>query len=156
MSDEFNSVGALVRVLQIIVAAMMFGMVSFAGVALLIAQSVTPNPAQASSLFLVLGLFATGELAAWIVLRQTLAQGLQRALETCPPDERWSRFAGYLRVAHLIPAAMAEGTGLFGIVIYILTGAPAALIAPGLAIVLLALIFPTRDRIEQRITRLER
>lgn len=156
MSDDPRSLDEVVRTLQIVVGAMTFGIIVFTGVAVFVAQSMTPNTSLGSMLLPVLGLFAVGEFGAWMVLRQSLIRAARQSLEACPPDERWMKLAAHLRVSHLIPAAMAEGTGLFGVVVYMISGAMAALLAPGLAAVLLVVFFPTRDRIEQAVARLER
>jgi hypothetical protein len=47
----------------------------------------------------------------------------------------------------LIRSAMAEGFGLFGLVIIMVTGAKLALVAPVLALVVLVLGFPARHRL---------
>ena len=58
-------------------------------------------------------------------------------------------------VAGIIPAAMIEGLGLFGTVIYLLTGAGWGLAATAAAIVLLIVIFPTPGRIARTLSKLD-
>jgi hypothetical protein len=54
----------------------------------------------------------------------------------------------------IIAAAMAEGFGLFGIVIFLVTGTAIALAAPVLALVILTRLVPTRDRISRFLAEL--
>ena len=49
----------------------------------------------------------------------------------------------------LIRSAMAEGLGLFGLVIGLVTDTQAAFAAPVLALIILGAGFPTRDKLTQ-------
>ena len=46
----------------------------------------------------------------------------------------------------IIGAAQAEGISLFGLVVYLVTGVQWTLVVPVLGLLLLAVLFPTRDR----------
>ncbi|MCP4592873.1 MAG: hypothetical protein GY842_19225, partial [bacterium] len=52
----------------------------------------------------------------------------------------------------IIGAAMAEGFGIFGITVYALTDNAPVLIAPGVALLALALQFPTRAKLAKLVS----
>ena len=69
------------QALRIIIAVMLVGMLAFGGVAVAIVQagSIPQNEGLGSTLLLVLGLLALGEMPAYVVLRQATIGRLRRS-----------------------------------------------------------------------------
>ncbi len=145
MNQELD--GAI-RSLQIVVAAMMMGIVSFGVVVLVVGPSLQPNPALAKVLLSVLGLVGLAEILVDSVLRMIVLGKLRSRLEQTKSIEEAEREAlPAWQTLTLIRCAMAESFGLFGLVVALVTGAKLASIAPVIALVLLALGFPARWRL---------
>jgi hypothetical protein len=131
--------------LKIIVAAMAAGVAVLSLVALGVvrADSVSPDRGLAPVFLLMLAL---GELPAYFVIRQVLIARLQGEKRDQAPDERHTaQFLPPFTTLTIIAAAMAEGFGLFGAVIYMVTRHPLALAAPAIAVLLPAAVSPTEQ-----------
>ena len=132
---------------QIILGAMVVGMLTFAGVAIFVRPQMEPaDPGLARMLLITLLALAVGEVAAYMVLRMSVIRRLRASLagQAAGPDLDRTVAEQVLSLT-IIGAAMLEGCGLFGIVIYLVTGATVALLAPALAIGGMALLLPTRS-----------
>lgn len=140
------------RGLRIIIAAMLGGMLAFGGVAVAIvrAGSIPQNEGLGSTLLLILGLLPLGEMPAYVVLRQATIARLRRSCAESSSDvERTTSLLNGFATLTIIAGAMVEGLALFGIVIYMVSGKTLALLAPGVAIILLATIFPSVEKARQ-------
>src|SRR5262249_48205082 len=140
---------APVRTGQILVAALLAGMVSFSGVGVAMAGQLggKPDPKLADLLFVVMGILAIGELGVYhLLLRPMFLRPVRR--EAAAREERIR--AAFIEQRYLgltiLAAALAEGVGLLGAVTVLMTGRFEALASPALATVVLLLILPTRDR----------
>lgn len=136
--------------LQLIVGAMMTGLVTFAVIVLAVGTVGEPDPSLANLLLAVLGVLGVSELAGYVVLRMVLLGKLRGEAEsTSAPHEVDQKVLGTWSTLVLIRSAMTEGWGLFGCVIALVTGSPLGLAAAVLAVLLLAMGFPTQGRLAQ-------
>jgi hypothetical protein len=130
---------------KILVGAMVMGMVMLVVVsAYLIDQKQFHTQPQAMLLYAALGLWPACALVAMLmggVLRKQAGtawrEGSSGDTEALAPK--------YL-VMTIVRAALMEGPGLFGAVVFLLTGEVIALSVTALSLVGLALLFPTEDR----------
>lgn len=142
-----------VKPLQIIALAMMFGMLSFMGVAWRLVEGgmMETTPDLANILLLVIAMLAVGEFGAYFVLRSVMRK---RATAGAPPtvanpNPPPGNTQGTYAVITIIGCAMAEGVGLFGTVIYLVTGNKLGLVAAGVALVAILLQWPTEAKARQ-------
>lgn len=135
--------------LQLVLTAMAAGLVAIT-VVLVIVRRTADIAIEADSknmLFAALGLVAVGDTVVFLLARvATLAivrARLTRAGNEKPgSDVVWPGFWGLT----IVVGGMLEGLGLLGAVVYLLTGAWIALLAPGVALFLIAVLIPTQDR----------
>lgn len=137
--------------LRIIIAAMMMGIVAFGAVVLAIGSKVAQDDAELGGMLLaVLGVLAVGELIAYAVLRMATLSSARRQFEQEPTGEDAEvRMMPAWRTLILVRSAMAEGLGLFGLVIVLVTATRTAFVAPVIALIILAAGFPTKDKLAQ-------
>lgn len=138
--------------LRLIIPAMAMGMILFAAIVIFLITSgrMDTDPEPANLLLLVLAALAVAELAAYVVIRKVITGNLRRrwlghAVEDVPPEELLKWF----QTLTLVGAAMAEGLSLFGLVILLVTGNWPAIVAPAIGLLLIALHFPTRDKLNR-------
>ncbi len=87
-------------------------------------------------------------MPAYVVVRATTMARLRRLVQESPPaDDAAARALPAMATLTLIGAAMAEGFGLFGGTVFLITAAREALLAPAIALVLLVLKIPTQDKL---------
>ncbi|HPZ97183.1 MAG TPA: hypothetical protein PLT93_03515 [Phycisphaerae bacterium] len=98
----------------------------------------------------MLALMGMGETGAYFVLRSLTLGNLRKQAEqeSSEPDPE-TRVLPVWSTLVLIRGAMIEGWGLFAVVIALLSGSPLGYAATGLALALLALGFPTRNKLTQ-------
>ena len=152
MNDQLDR---QVLVQQVIVAMMMTGVVAFGAIVLLILPGRTTSPEMANLLLPVLGVLAVGELVAYGVIRGVVLGNVRRQIEqgpSAPGNEGKALVAG--QTLTLIRSAMAESVGLFGVVIVLISGNRLALVGPALALVIMALGFPTRNKLADLVSNL--
>lgn len=139
---------------RLILGAMIMGIGVFTIVSLAIGP-VDEGSEIANILGLVLLVLGFSETMAFTIFRTFTLGKLRRDLENDPPDEDpVSRVLLTANRVTLIGAAMAEGWGLFGTVILLLSGNTLFLLAPLLAITLILLLFPSRHKLEALAARL--
>lgn len=138
--------------LMIVVVAMVIGLVAFTAVSLAIG-GLAEDPALAQMLLLVCVVLGVSQIMAYAVLRKTTLARLRREYAERGSDEDLEMFLmpGMMQLT-IIGVGMAEGWGLFGVVIHLVTGEKLALAVPAIALVLLVLRIPTRDRQAQFIS----
>jgi hypothetical protein len=136
-----------IKSLRIIVVTMIAGIVTFLAVALALAP-LGEDPQLASVLLLVLALFAFTELPAYFIIRMVMLGKLRQTLAEKPDiDDPTPLVMPAFTTLTITGCAMAEGIALFSIVIFLLSANPLALIAPILAILIIATRFPTEDKL---------
>ena len=137
------------KTIRLIIAALALGMIAFgAMVVFMITGGVlSTDPALANILLLALLGLAFAEAAAYVVLRAVFLKRVREEWTGAVADETSvPGVLGAFVTLSLIGAAMAEGIGLFGTVILMLTGAWLAIIAPAAALIVIAFLFPTHGK----------
>jgi hypothetical protein len=155
----------IVRINQILVTALLFGVVSFAAVAVALGP-LQPAPAPVAGapigpfggydpLLLAMGALIVGQFPVLLFLGIAMgkqAAGMARRL-AAEPETRDTALARLWMNGTILRAALAEGAGLFGAVILLLHGERLALVGVGFAVLVLVAIMPTRGRLENWIQR---
>jgi hypothetical protein len=136
-------------VLKILLGAMAAGIVAFIGVCFIIRQPVGPLPPRPDDhghaiLLIVLVGLGLAELPAYFVVRSAIKTQLRREFEHADGDVQKVEPVGAYFTLTIIAAALAEAWGLFGAIIYILSGAWVAIIAPVVTVAILIGLLPTR------------
>jgi len=146
------------RSAAIVHLALIVGLLTFGAVAVGLVAAGEPlgDPALADTLLPVLALLAVAEAPAWLVVRKTFDARLAERADAAREELARGELPPELFQVALIGSALAEGVGLFGVVIHLLTGAVAALAAPAVAVVLIAVLVPTRAKGEARLRALTR
>ena len=147
-----NPTPTAIRIGQVLIAALVFGMVSFAAVATVMAGQIggPVDPKLATTLFIVIGGLAVSELIAFhVVVRPLFMKQTRDAAAALPEGDRAQHIEQRYLNLTIVAGALAEGVGLFGAATVLLTGRLEALAAPGLATIALLLIFPTQARLDR-------
>ena len=135
--------------LRIIVIAMIVGVAGITGLFVAMASSGrAPVSTAPDAPFLpILAAICVAVVPGYILLRGLIVRQAQRRCSQVEsePDIRNVLMMQYFSVT-VLGAGMAEGPGLFGAVIYLLTQNSLALIAPALAVLVMLAMFPTDDR----------
>jgi hypothetical protein len=150
---ENRQLSSLVRVLQIISAAMIMGIVGFAIVTLLIV-----NWDKINTELLPLGLIAlvtplTSVAAAFVLPGIVLKQSAAQYAKANPKSELHSlmRASGQAATASsVVSLALAEGGALVALVIWMISGNLLGLLGAFLGLAMLVIKFPTYGKVEQR------
>jgi hypothetical protein len=149
------NVSQALLVLRLLVAAIAGSLVIFAGIAVLLVRSGTTEgmPELIQTLLPILGLVAILELPVYATIRRGILSKARQAWEhESPRDEPAAELLPSYSMLTIIGGALAEGFGLFGTVVFLLTGSWPALAAPAIALVVLAAAFPSRDRLNRFVT----
>lgn len=175
--DDESMLGPQVRTMQVIIGALVMGLVFFLGIVLflraqqkVVPPGPAPNPAQARAqaqpvisyaavAFTMMALPMSLLIPSVVVKggRKQIAQGTWtppvRGIGTVPPGPLGDtlRLASVYQSALIIGAALNEGPAFFALIAYMIEGLPAIL---GLAVLLIlgvAARFPTLTRVEQWI-----
>lgn len=139
-----------INALRLIIGAMAAGLIVFGTVTLAIGERMS-DPGLAKLLLPVLAVLGTSEFIAYGVLRMATLNALRKDILSLAPAEVEIRALGTFCTLTLIRSAMAESFGLFGIVIVMVTGIKLVFAAPLLSLILLALGFPSRQKISDFI-----
>jgi hypothetical protein len=149
------NVSQALLVLRLLVAAIAGSLLIFAGIAVLLVRSGTTESQSAliPTLLPILGLVAILELPVYLIIRRRIVVKARQTWE-CEParDDLAAELLPSYSMLTIIGAALAEGFGLFGTVVFLLTGSWPALAAPAIAFVVLAAAFPSRDRLNRFVT----
>lgn len=147
MSDPAPFPAAAVRITQILVAAMLGGMLAFSAVAAAIGPKSSPSPDTARTLLLVAAgiLLVTSILGTAVIPRAFAAQARARLRGAQPEDMPAIAYPLY-QTSCILRTAMLEGPGLLGAFIVLTHGSTLALAIPAAAAAILILTFPTNDR----------
>jgi hypothetical protein len=150
-----TKVNQALTVLRLLLAAMGGGTVVFAGIAVLLVKSglVDSKPALAPILLPILGLVAILELPVYATMRRAILSKARQAWNRAPSsDDPALELLPSYNMLTIITGALAEGFGLFGTVVFLLTSAWLALAAPAITLIALAAAFPSSDRLNQFVT----
>ncbi len=140
---------------RIVNSSMAGGIVMFAIVTVVFVHTgvVKTNSESAPSLLLALGAVALFGIIAYPLLRRSMLGKLRARFEERSTSEiDPAELAPTFHTLTLIGAAMAEGFGLFGTVVLLITGQWAALAAPIIALIALAFLYPTERRLARFTT----
>jgi hypothetical protein len=143
-----------VRSLQIVIVALVFGILAFAGVVgMLYAQGSVPSARGLD----VISYAAVGFAALQLVVRQVLMRamdaGARMKLLRTPAEATTMPLIDAYAARTIIGAALLEGAAFFFLVAFLLDGQPWTLGGGLLFAVLLAVLHhPTRDRVEHWVT----
>lgn len=143
MADDFGSNVPLAPT-RLIVLAMIAGIVIFAGVSLVLAPLI-PNPGSMEKMLLVaLGAVGLAQISGYFALRTVTLSRVRQQFADNPSAQPAEAFPAYHTLT-LIRSAMSESFGLFGVVIFLLTGNYMSLAAGAVSVILLVAGMPTLD-----------
>jgi len=144
-----TSIEKNLKVLRIIVAGMMGGIVIFLLVVLVIGRHMQKQSDLLTVMLPILLVFMVGAIFVPMVLRRKFIEGAQRMIQNGSDDDPAGHVFGIFNGYILISCAMAEGFGLFAVVIFLLTRSLPVLIIVAVSLILLILRFPTRSMVDQ-------
>lgn len=141
---------------QIIAFALLMGILTFAGVAwFMVTTNKVHNPIP-PLLYLSWGSFVLMFLASLTVpamIARSHVEQIGRGAWTLNnpamsiPETDTGRLLVVFQLQMIIGRAMLEGAAFLGLITYLVTGEPLALIGPGAVVVLMILSFPTRGKV---------
>lgn len=157
--------------LQVIVFALMGGMLAFTGLATYMALTkgalMVPHqpgvPAGAGNagaaptgdptliLYVVSGVMSAVSIVAFVALGRFAASDVKKRLARVPAEGKERAAIPALMTTTIIRAAFAEGAGLLGAVMVLLTGTLYTLGAVVIAAILLLMLMPVRSRMESML-----
>lgn len=148
---------ASVRTMQIIVGALILGVLSFVGVALFIKfpKLVPAPPVPGVAQFPVIAYFAMGMaailFAARLVVPSIITQQLVRQLLQNKPTDQLTKneFYSVYQTGLIIATALLEGAAFFNILAYVLQEQLWSLGVAGGLVVAMAAGFPTAERVDE-------
>lgn len=160
--QERSEVATVTRMLQIIVSALVVGVVVLA----FLAWRRAPRPPEPGGLLDMIGLALAGAavVAAWIVPGAIMAGARRRVaagedpmpLQGTPITTMAGKLAAAGVARTLVGCAMLEGAALFNGIVHMIHGTTANLIAMGVLFLLLLTWFPTRHGVETWVTQQQR
>ena len=133
--------------IQIVHFALIAGVLTFTLVAIFVDLG-EPNASLQTPLLVAIGVLALSAGSAYPLIRSQFLGRLARRRDGAVDELREGRLPHALASLAIVGAALAEGVALLGVVTFMLTRQWAVLAAPALAIVLIALQIPTRERAE--------
>jgi len=140
---------------RVVLVAMVVGLSGFAAVSYVLRKdgSFETDAKTAKVMLAVLGMMALAELPAYVVIRVSVAGKVRRQWrEQQPVNDPVSFFGQPIAKVAILAGAMAEGLGLFGILIYLLARNPWGLAAGGVALLLVLAQIPTRQSIDRFVS----
>src|ERR1043165_9741616 len=170
-SDAFRQEAAL-RVMRIVVSALMIGILSFLGIVIFLVQQREPNPNQQIIIsYIAIGFFAIILVSWWVVPDLMMNNSIERiaagtwtagtdrddqgvSSRNFPTDA--SKLLVVYQVKTIVASGLLEGAAFFGCIAYLQEGQVYTLGVPGVVLALMALTFPTRDRVNQWVEMQER
>ncbi|MBI5760456.1 MAG: hypothetical protein HZA46_18230 [Planctomycetales bacterium] len=154
-----------VRVLQIIVGALMFGVISFGVVAIVI--RIGKQGGGDSPVWMIAGGFAVMMLIARQIVGVSMVNGIRRQIAkgTWQPPTKGGgpafpadatdadRLLSLLQTVTIVQCALPEGAAFFNLIAYIMSGHLASLATVAVLLLWMSSSFPTRDRVVNWIGR---
>ena len=155
--DDEAVIGPRVRTMQIILAALVMGVLLFLVVAVALrAGGQVPAPPNDVLLPIALGFAALAAVVSVIVPRQIvaggrrmIARGSSPAGTPTPAAGDTERLCGLYQTQLIVSAALLEGPAFFLLIVYLLQGDVLALAMVGVLLAAMAAKFPTRGRVER-------
>lgn len=142
----------LLRTAQIVLSALLVGVMTFAIVAVFARPQLgEPDEELGKKLLLVLAGLAFLQLPVYALVRKRSVRLLSRRFQDARAEIRKGRIPRELMGLSVIGGAMAEGLGIFGTTAFLVSGQWLALIAPALAIILIGVQIPGRESIERLV-----
>lgn len=139
-----------IRSTQIVLAALIAGLLAFAGVTTFVRLGMGPIESSDTLAALTIGVPVVFVVSAgtYAVLRRPMLAPVLADREAALALVREERLPPALQRATIVGAALAEGPGLLGTAV-VLLGGPWLLIAtPFVSIAWIVLLMPTRERVE--------
>ncbi|HZW09875.1 MAG TPA: hypothetical protein VFF69_08220 [Phycisphaerales bacterium] len=145
------------RTIQVLVWALMAGLVVFAATAVVVGPGGPMAPAQPSSepvragpLLPVLGALMAGCAGAFFAFGAAAKKQARKAWEARADEEDGrAKIIAVLSTSSILRAALVEGPGLFACVVVLLSGEPLPLAGAAIAVGLMATLLPVRSRLAQ-------
>ncbi len=134
------------RTVQRILLALMSGVGLFATMAVLLRSSVSPNAALRVPLLGTLVGVTALAIVTYVFTRRSMRARLSGRKGAAQAELKAGFLPAELAGLAILGAALAEGVGLLGVVTFLLTHSWPALVAPGLAMALIAVQVPTIQR----------
>jgi len=131
------AIGRMMLTLRLVLLAIAAGIIVFGVVAAILVSTdaVPARPQLGASLLPALLVAAVLMIVVFTLVRRVLRADLR-------PENLLARF----QALTIVGGALAELPALFGVVVFLLTRQPVALLAPVLGLGALALLFPSRDK----------
>lgn len=156
--EERDYLGKMTRVMQIIVAALAFGVISFLGVVLVLIPPAAPGERTLTYLSAIVGFFApvVAIFAPRLIeskQREAIASGAGTMASRQAPEtirEVAGIVSGY-QTRLIIRAAFIEGAAFFATVAYMIERQPLSLAVAGALLLALLSCFPTRSKVEEAV-----
>lgn len=142
------------RSAQLVLGALIFGLVSLTGTFVVLRANGfggTSIPAAREALVAALGVLFLSSGVTYAFLRPRFLSRVQASKDEALASIQQGRLPMPLQSAAIVGAALAEGPGLFGAVVYFLGGPAYVLAAPALAILAIAILIPNRERTEELV-----
>ena len=151
---------ASLQTLQLVVIALFLGMASMAGVSIMVQGSgVAKAPGMAVTPELFAGILGALTLSSAMMLLvippMMIKQALPRYRAQDTEEGKREVAMQTLSTSTITKCALVEGVGLFGVVVFFLTGVGPFLAAPILAGLLLLWYFPTEGKLQRLRERLD-
>jgi hypothetical protein len=148
---QWNGVEPALRANQVLVGALLAGLLSFTGVVLALqtSGSVTTPPGASPDnvLLIVMGVLTIATFAGSLVMRRLHIGQLRRMAEQ--GVEMSDRLLmGRYAIVLILRAALAEGPALFGAVIVLISGNMLGFLGTAFGAIVLLAIFPTRGKFD--------
>jgi hypothetical protein len=148
---EFRGIEPALRVQQILVGSLLMGLLMFSGVVIYLRSTgSTSTPPSASSeqlLLIVMGVLTLVTLVAGFVIKR-LHTGQMRKLADDGVEFDDRTLMGRYSTLNVLRAALAEGPGLFGAVVVMISGNLLGFIGTAVGAAVLLLVLPTRGKFD--------
>ena len=145
-----------VRNLRLILGALVIGLLLMTVAALFVNITEEGKGEDLQILVWVCFLLAVAEIPCWLFLRAKLLGQVRARLQAQEGEGKADLLPPELFALTMIGAALAEGVGLFGTVVFFLTRQHVVLVLPGLAILAILLLMPSKERFEELLENLRR
>lgn len=146
-----NDMTARLRVMQIIAAALIVGVLFFAGIT--VAQTLDKPPGEPFLAYLAAG-FAVMQVMLWGILPTVISCGACRQMRRTTDLEetgRTSALVGIYQTKMIVAMALLEGAAFFNLIAYLVCAYWWSLAVAGGLTVLMVTGFPTRFRVDSWI-----
>lgn len=141
-----------IRTAQLIASVMLVGVIAFTLVAIFLHPKMGAfDPELARLLMLILCGLPVLQLPLYLFMRKRAIRLLARRHQEAQSEVRNHQIPPELMSVAIAGAALVEGLGLFGAVIFLLSGQWIVLIAPALSIILIGVQIPGKEGIERAV-----